>query len=124
MLKKEQEKTVEQIRSFSNSSFGDEDKIGVIKRLPEKGYTAEELLPLMRRLRAVEKDYQSGKGFGGIYCDEKELKKAINEAYADFSDSNALYPGLFPALKKFELEVRELIFSSLLRFKFVRRSLE
>ncbi len=35
----------------------------------------------------------------------KELKASINSAYCAYSDSNALFPGIFPALRKFELDV-------------------
>jgi hypothetical protein len=56
-------------------------------------------------LKGAEKDFQQAKAFGGIYCDDKKLKAAVNRAYCEFSDSNGLFPNVFPALKKFELEV-------------------
>lgn len=44
-------------------------------------------------------------GFGGIYIDMHAHEEIQNKVYALFADSNALYPDLFPALRKFEAEV-------------------
>eukprot|EP01104_Vermistella_antarctica_P020389 TRINITY_DN8701_c0_g1_i1.p1 TRINITY_DN8701_c0_g1~~TRINITY_DN8701_c0_g1_i1.p1 ORF type:complete len:531 (-),score=181.18 TRINITY_DN8701_c0_g1_i1:158-1750(-) len=72
---------------------------------PENGLPFEECLDLLKEYRGKEKDYNDGKAFGGIYTDDNELKKMQNEAYNLFSDSNALYPNLFPGLRKMEAEV-------------------
>lgn len=85
--------------------MGEHDTFGEIVELPLQGWKQDALLGGLKKLRGAEKDYNSGKAFGGIYCDDKSIKTAINAAYCDFADSNGLYPGIFPALRKFELEV-------------------
>ena len=82
------------------------DPFGRMEALPEEGLKAEKLLEGLREMRGEEKEYKTGKAFGGIYYDwkKKELKEAINSAYSIFSDSNGLYPRIFPALRKFEME--------------------
>lgn len=105
MLAKEQNKTVEDIRAFTSESMGEFDEFGDLHALPEKGWKDSELLPRMLKLRGAEKDYQAGKAFGGIYYDDKQLKQAINQAYCHFADSNGLFPGIFPGLRKMELDI-------------------
>jgi hypothetical protein len=106
LLAREQGKTVEAIRAFTQEPISaDCDDIGDVLALPEVGMSADALLLSMRKLRGAERDYNAGKAFGGIYCDDKALKACINSAYCEYSDSNALFPGIFPALRKFELDV-------------------
>ena len=44
-------------------------------------------------------------GFGGIYIDLESHEETQHQVFGLFADSNALYPDLFPALRKFEAEV-------------------
>ena len=90
-------------------NLGEFDEIGPITELPKNGWAKEKLLPSMKKLRGAEKDFNSGRAFGGIYYDNKELKRAVAEAYGEFADSNGLFPGVFPALKKFEMEVVRMV---------------
>ncbi len=92
-------------QAFTSETMGEHDEFGEQHELPASGWSEDKLLPALVKLRGAEKDYREGKAFGGIYCDDKKLKAAVNRAYCEFSDSNGLFPGVFPALKKFELEV-------------------
>lgn len=77
--------------------------------LPEEGVSADELLKVMKENRGQEKTYSSGKAFGGIYTDVHAIHEIIAQAYALYADSNALYPNLFPALRKYEAEVVSMV---------------
>jgi sphinganine-1-phosphate aldolase len=105
MVAKEQQKAVDDIRSFTSESMGEHDEFGDLLQLPPHGWAEDKLFPALVKLRGAEKDFREGKAFGGIYCDDKKLKAAINRAYCEFSDSNGLFPNVFPALKKFEIDV-------------------
>jgi len=74
-------------------------------RLPEKGVDSQTLLTLLKKYRQYEISYSQGKAFGGIYGDLEQQEEIQRQAYCIYFDSNALYPGIFPALKKFENEV-------------------
>lgn len=104
-MNREQEKTIGEIKQFTMQHLGEFDEIGPVAELPARGWAKEKLLPAIRKLRGAETDYNSGRAFGGIYYDSKELKSAVSAAYAEYADSNGLFPGVFPALKKFEQEV-------------------
>jgi sphinganine-1-phosphate aldolase len=104
LIAKETQKTIDEIKAFTMTDMGEFDEIGVIAKLPAQGMTEDKLIPMMRKLRGAETDYRGGKAFGGIYYDSKDLKTAVSAAYAEFADSNGLFPGIFPALKKFEME--------------------
>lgn len=105
MMAKEQEKTIRDIKEFTMANLGEYDEVGPVIDLPAHGWDQTKLLQAMKKLRGAEKEYNAGKAFGGIYYDNKELKAGISAAYTQYADSNGLFPGVFPALKKFETEV-------------------
>ena len=105
LMAAETEKTIRDIKEFTMEDLGEFDDIGPIVTLPPAGWEQGKLLESMKKLRGAEKDYNSGRAFGGIYYDDKTLKSAVTLAYGAFADSNGLFPGVFPALKKFEMEV-------------------
>jgi sphinganine-1-phosphate aldolase len=63
------------------------------------------VLNLMKEWREREHKFNEGKAFGGIYCDDEEHHKFLDQVYVLYSDSNALFPAIFPGLRKFEAEV-------------------
>jgi hypothetical protein len=74
------------------------------------GRSKSDVLATMRQARSVQDDFDSGKAAGGIYhLEAEELTVLQNEAGAIYSCSNALYPGVFPGLRKFEAEVVSMV---------------
>ena len=63
------------------------------------------ILDLLKEWRQKEVDFNLGRAFGGIYGRDHEHEAFVNAAYCLYCDSNALYPGVFPGLRKFEAEV-------------------
>lgn len=97
----EKAQILEKLQSFV-SGEADDDKIFA---LPEQGVGHDELLALMQTWRAREVDFNQGRAFGGIYTSDEEHERFVNQVYSLYSNSNALYPGVFPGLRKFEAEV-------------------
>eukprot|EP01120_Amphizonella_sp_Union-15-10_P010461 TRINITY_DN4188_c0_g1_i1.p1 TRINITY_DN4188_c0_g1~~TRINITY_DN4188_c0_g1_i1.p1 ORF type:complete len:516 (-),score=75.37 TRINITY_DN4188_c0_g1_i1:142-1689(-) len=74
--------------------------------LPSKPLAQKELIALLESLRfSTQEAFDGGKAFGGIYSDLEEHHQILSKAYEVFSSTNALFPEIFPALRKFENEV-------------------
>jgi sphinganine-1-phosphate aldolase len=82
-----------------------DNRFGDRVALPAEGVARDELLDVMRKWRAAEDGFRAGKHFGGIYSDDAALRQLEIDAFALFYDSNALYPTIFPSLRKMEVEV-------------------
>jgi hypothetical protein len=54
-------------------------------------------------MREHEVDFNNGKAFGGIYHDIEEINRVMIQAETIFHDSNALFPTIFPGLRKMEV---------------------
>ena len=63
------------------------------------------MLETLQEWRARETDFNMGRAFGGIYNRDHAHEELLAAVYALYADSNALYPGVFPGLRKFESEV-------------------
>ena len=82
----------------------------VFLTLPENGLSKSQAVAEIKKARGVQKDFDSGVAPGGIYHHEKEeLTELQHEAMAIFSCSNALYPGVFPGIRKFESEIISMV---------------
>eukprot|EP00010_Vexillifera_abyssalis_P009605 CAMPEP_0201548228 /NCGR_PEP_ID=MMETSP0173_2-20130828/4759_1 /ASSEMBLY_ACC=CAM_ASM_000268 /TAXON_ID=218659 /ORGANISM="Vexillifera sp., Strain DIVA3 564/2" /LENGTH=520 /DNA_ID=CAMNT_0047957541 /DNA_START=108 /DNA_END=1670 /DNA_ORIENTATION=- len=106
-IKGEQAKVVEKIEQFVLNH----DDPNKVYEMPAKGIDRDELYAMMSEWRDKEKEYRSGKAFGGIYTDDHEHEKFVHKVYSLYADSNALYPGVFPGLRKFEAEVVQMALS-------------
>lgn len=82
-----------------------DNRFGDRVALPLDGVAHDELLDTLRSWRAAEDGFRNGKQFGGIYSDDAALKAVEVAAFGLFYDSNALYPTIFPSLRKMEVEV-------------------
>jgi len=103
---KEQDAAVAGIRAqLLDAEAKLDNRFGNRVALPADGVPRDELLAVLRSWRAAESAFRAGKQFGGIYSDDGELKAVEVEAMAIFYDSNALYPTIFPSLRKMEVEV-------------------
>ena len=79
--------------------------------LPLYGITKDQVLKEAKRLYEtdVQREFQDGKSWGGIYYDHRkhtnELPNLQSELLGIYNSTNALYPGVFPAVRKFEAEI-------------------
>lgn len=100
----------EQILADIESNVAGKDdvtrRVPAFARLPSKGLSLEQISEIMTVLKSGETLFANRKAFGGIYYEDGDkLYKAGMLAYTHYSATNALYPTLFPGLRKFEAEV-------------------
>ena len=85
-----------------------------VYRLPSTGMSASSIKQQLLLARGVQKEYDEDKAMGGIYHGETsthdiELGDLQSEAMKLFSSTNALYPGVFPGIRKFESEIISMV---------------
>jgi hypothetical protein len=78
-LAKEQEKTISEIKAFTNESMGEFDDFGEIKSLPVEGVSEEKLFPSMIKLRGERKSLllERGEQVPTLAVDSKQLTLLI-----------------------------------------------
>ncbi|KNC56399.1 pyridoxal-dependent decarboxylase [Thecamonas trahens ATCC 50062] len=103
----EQAKTLKEIEAVVLGETSDAmQALPVYTSLPPSGLPLAEIESTMAVLTSEQKMYEGKKAFGGIYHEAGgKVSKATMAAYQAFTYSNALYPMLFPGLRKFEAEV-------------------
>jgi hypothetical protein len=67
--------------------------------------SSESVLQVLKSIRNVEKEYNGGAAFGGIYGDLEEQEEVLKQAYGIFFDSNGFYPRVFPTLRQMEVNI-------------------
>ena len=82
--------------------------------LPSSGLSAATIEQQLKSARGVQQEYDDDKAMGGIYHGEKsdhdmELGVLQGNAMQLFSSTNALYPGVFPGIRKFESEIVSMV---------------
>jgi sphinganine-1-phosphate aldolase len=94
------------LKEMDNMVSGD-GKLSVTQvKFPEHGEDKNQLLERLRKIKDEEwEKVGSGRAFGGIYHGLKDHSDFLNSVYSLFSSSNALYPDLFPSVRKFEVEL-------------------
>jgi sphinganine-1-phosphate aldolase len=103
LVEAETAKTLARIEDFVLGSEADPD---AHRELPAKGMAYFELMEKMRKMKSGERRIEEGKAFGGIYhAVGADLDELQGKAWALFSSSNALYPGIFRAVRKMEAEI-------------------
>jgi len=101
VIDKELETVVEGMRKDLHIA-GDE-KFHVI---PEQGWTADQILETMEKLRIAEEPrWKAGKVSGCVYHGGEEHTDIMNKVLAMFSLTNPLHPDVFPSVRKFEAEI-------------------
>jgi len=102
LVEAEVQKEVDKIES---DLLGDGDPMANVE-LPAKGSSNKEIIAMMTDLKAVE-NTSTGKKWCGIYhtLGASELTAVQAEAWSMFNNSNSLYPGVFPSIRKFEAEI-------------------
>jgi sphinganine-1-phosphate aldolase len=78
--------------------------------IPSRGLSMEAIVEKAKALRGKEDQFHKDRGMGGIYHkDGDELAKLQTTIYTLYNCSNALYPGIFSGLRKFEAEITSMI---------------
>eukprot|EP01121_Diplochlamys_sp_Union-15-3_P021865 TRINITY_DN9095_c0_g1_i1.p1 TRINITY_DN9095_c0_g1~~TRINITY_DN9095_c0_g1_i1.p1 ORF type:complete len:531 (+),score=82.86 TRINITY_DN9095_c0_g1_i1:59-1594(+) len=103
IISAEQKKLGSEIGSMIRSEF----KFLTIdyEELPKEGLSKDEIFRKFDTLLKHHHSFNEGKAFGGIYHEDEELHDIATQAHVKFASTNALFPSIFPALKKFENEV-------------------
>eukprot|EP00658_Telonema_sp_P-2_P018393 TRINITY_DN17220_c0_g1_i2.p1 TRINITY_DN17220_c0_g1~~TRINITY_DN17220_c0_g1_i2.p1 ORF type:complete len:386 (-),score=97.86 TRINITY_DN17220_c0_g1_i2:145-1302(-) len=105
MLEIALKKEVDQIEK---NMLGDGDETA-ITTLPPIGLPAKAVLEQITTLKTLgERGFKSGKQWGGIYHAHEQresLAQLQSEAWSACNHTNALYPGVFPSIRKFEAEI-------------------
>lgn len=74
-------------------------------KIPERGTAPEQVLEDMRRIRAEDADWKSGRTWSLVYHASEEHTRLLKDAYCMSFSENGLSPLAFPSLKRFETEV-------------------
>ena len=105
---KEQKQSLDQIKKDVVDSAPDCGPEFAV--LPATGLAGHALRDQLQGARAVQTEFDEDRAMGGIYHgdhdeDGEALAKVQSEAMRLFSSTNALYPGVFPGVRKFEAEI-------------------
>ena len=105
----EAEKT-KALAGLEKDLLGDGDADALVA-MPAKGLPAKEVELKVTTLRGKEASKSAGeKRWGGIYHEqESELTGLQARVWAACNCTNALYPGVFPSLRKFEAELVSMV---------------
>ena len=82
--------------------------------LPPQGLPVASISAQLTLARGVQHEYDDDKAMGGIYhgeTDESDIALSTIQAEGMklFSSTNALYPGVFPGIRKFESEIVSMV---------------
>jgi len=74
-------------------------------QLPQHGQTKADLLAQMQAARDRDVNWREGKAFSLVFQAGEDVAEVSKAAYLMFFSENALNPGAFPSLRRFETEV-------------------
>jgi glutamate/tyrosine decarboxylase-like PLP-dependent enzyme len=111
LVESEVQKEVDKIES---DLLGEGDENANIS-LPSKAMTHKDIIAELTDLKATEGADGNAKKWCGIYhkLGASELTAVQAEAWSMFNNSNSLYPGVFPSIRKFEAEIVSMTVSML-----------
>jgi sphinganine-1-phosphate aldolase len=78
--------------------------VPVFTELPEEGVSVSMLHTIVDHIKKSESSHSKGRAFGGIYYPVQH-DEMMSSIYTKFASTNALYPAVFPGVRKFEAEV-------------------
>ncbi len=78
-------------------------------KFPEKGKGRHEIMETLKRYRAGDADWRSGRIFAYTFHAGQDAEEIAKEAYMEFIHENALDPTSFPSLVRLEREVMRMI---------------
>jgi len=105
-----QDKVNEEVAMIEKKMLGDGDANANIT-IPQQGKSPKEVQQIVADLKVLETGFEGGKQWGGVYHDTRadSERAALNTVQCDmlsaYNHSNALYPGTFPSVRKFEAEI-------------------
>lgn len=76
-----------------------------IVKLNQSGQSRKEIIEQLKQLNKADTDWNNGRTFSLVYHAGDEHTAFLKEAYNIYFHHNALNPGAFPSLQKFEAEV-------------------
>ncbi|HEY54162.1 MAG TPA: aspartate aminotransferase family protein, partial [Caldilineae bacterium] len=74
-------------------------------QLPQHGQAKADLLAKMQAARDQDVNWREGKAFSLVFQAGEDVAEVSKAAYLMFFSENALNPGAFPSLRRFETEV-------------------
>jgi len=81
--------------------------------LPSSSRTHDEVIELIQKY-GVSDSFSEGKSLGGIYYElQGDMSKTHSALWSTFSETNALFPGLFRGVRRMESEVLSMVLSML-----------
>ena len=93
-----------ELAGLERDMLGDGDAMAMVT-MPERGASCDEVEAQMLELRGGELK-KMARQWGGIYHDvDSELTRLQSRVWAAYNSTNALYPTVFPSLRKFESEL-------------------
>ncbi|MCP5060723.1 MAG: aspartate aminotransferase family protein [bacterium] len=82
------------------------ERLGVIRRFPEKGRPRQEILNELREIAGEEDSFwQTGQCSGTMYCGDTEHYAFLNEVFSEYAHVNALQRDICPSATRFESEI-------------------
>ncbi|KAJ2617773.1 Dihydrosphingosine phosphate lyase [Coemansia sp. RSA 1365] len=98
------------IKNIEDSMIVDVPGESKFLAIPDVAMSDEEILAVLRRRQnEAGIDWKNGRASGAVYHGGEELGRLTSEAYAMFSLTNPLHPGIFPGLRRIEAEVVRMV---------------
>lgn len=104
-----QQEVNKEVEKIEKNMLGDGDPNALVS-IPQKGMATGDILKLAKDMKDKEEGfYVSGKKWAGIYhavTDKQDLLTKFQiDMWGMYASTNALYPGVFPSVRKFEAEI-------------------
>jgi sphinganine-1-phosphate aldolase len=78
--------------------------------MPAEGFSVKEVERRVMKMQAEEVAAAGGKKWAGIYHESHGALDALqSRVWSAYASTNALYPGVFPSLRKFEAEIVSMV---------------
>jgi sphinganine-1-phosphate aldolase len=88
------------------SSYPYVDRYPVMRRLPERGRPATEVLAELAEMAAIEDGaWETGRASGSFYCGDREHYSVMARAFSHYGHMNALQRDVCPSSTRFEGEI-------------------
>lgn len=82
------------------------DEYGVLKNMPEKGMSREEVLKQVEAMSTAEDArWEDGSCSGTMYCGDHEHYEFLNEVYGQYSHVNSIQRDMCMSMNRFESEI-------------------
>ncbi|MBW1877100.1 MAG: aspartate aminotransferase family protein [Deltaproteobacteria bacterium] len=83
-----------------------DERYGVLRAMPERGMSYDHILGQIREMAQEEnRDWETGKCSGSLYCGDHDHYRFLDEVFAAFSYVNSLQRDMCPSMTRFESEI-------------------